>query len=82
MNDPMLTPTDIQAIGTDAAGRRQYLYHPDWRTQRDELKFDRVKAAGTRLAKARERIIEDLAGEGMPLARAAVSSRTVSSFGS
>ena len=32
----------IQALGTDDAGRRQYLYHPDWRTERDQLKFDRV----------------------------------------
>jgi DNA topoisomerase IB len=29
----------IQAIGYDAAGRKQYLYHPHWRTMRDELKF-------------------------------------------
>ena len=36
----------IQALGTDDAGRRQYLYHPDWRTKRDQLKFDRVKVAG------------------------------------
>ena len=35
----------IQAVGTDAAGRRQYLYHPDWRDQRDGLKFDRVLQA-------------------------------------
>ena len=26
----------LQAVGTDDAGRRQYLYHPDWRTKRDE----------------------------------------------
>ena len=26
-------------MGTDAAGRRQYLYHPDWRIRRDEAKF-------------------------------------------
>lgn len=32
----------IQAVGTDDAGRRQYLYHPDWRAKRDKLKFDRV----------------------------------------
>ena len=25
----------IQAVGTDAAGRRQYLYHEAWRAQRD-----------------------------------------------
>jgi DNA topoisomerase I len=71
----------IQAIGTDAAGRRQYLYHPDWRTARDELKFDRVKAAGTRLAKAREAIVGDLAGEGMPLARAAATATRLLDLG-
>ncbi|MGG5257998.1 DNA topoisomerase IB [Phycicoccus avicenniae] len=71
----------IQAIGTDAAGRRQYLYHPDWRAKRDELKFDRVKAAGTRLAKARERIIDDLAAEGMPLARAAATATRLLDLG-
>src|SRR4051794_18086881 len=25
----------LQAVGTDDAGRRQYLYHPVWRAQRD-----------------------------------------------
>ena len=32
----------IQAVGTDAAGRRQYLYHPDWRRRRDREKFDEM----------------------------------------
>jgi DNA topoisomerase IB len=32
----------LQAVGTDAAGRRQYLYHEDWRARRDRQKFDRV----------------------------------------
>ena len=32
----------LQAVGTDDAGRRQYLYHPDWRTRRDAEKFDRM----------------------------------------
>ncbi|MEE6166864.1 MULTISPECIES: hypothetical protein [unclassified Mycolicibacterium] len=32
----------IQAAGTDAAGRRQYLYHPQWHEDRSEEKFDRV----------------------------------------
>jgi DNA topoisomerase-1 len=30
----------VQAIGVDAKGRRQYLYHPAWRRRRDEEKFD------------------------------------------
>ena len=71
----------IQAVGTDDAGRRQYLYHPDWRTKRDEMKFDRVKVAGTRLAKARERMIDDLRAEGMPLARAAATATRLLDLG-
>jgi DNA topoisomerase I len=30
----------LQAIGTDAAGRKQYRYHDQWRTRRDAEKFD------------------------------------------
>ena len=36
----------LQAVGTDDAGRRQYLYHPDWRTRRDAAKFARVLEFG------------------------------------
>jgi DNA topoisomerase-1 len=32
----------LQATGIDAAGRRQYLYHPRWRERRDQQKFDRM----------------------------------------
>lgn len=38
----------IQATGTDAAGRRQYLYHADWRVRRDAEKFDRMLAFAAR----------------------------------
>ena len=71
----------IQAVGTDAAGRRQYLYHPVWRAKRDELKFDRVKEAGIRLADARHRLIDDLRHEGMPLARAAATATRLLDLG-
>lgn len=60
----------LQAVGTDDAGRRQYLYHPDWRTRRDAEKFDRVLVFGRALMKARERILADLGAEGMPRERA------------
>lgn len=60
----------IQAVGVDAAGRRQYLYHPDWRLKRDKMKFDRVLTAAAGLPQARKQIVRDLAGEGMPLSRA------------
>jgi DNA topoisomerase IB len=32
----------IQAIGTDAAGRRQYIYHQRWRERRDQKKFNEM----------------------------------------
>ncbi len=60
----------IQATGTDDAGRRQYLYHPQWRVQRDKLKFDRVLRAAERMPEAREAITRDLGLEKMPLERA------------
>jgi DNA topoisomerase I len=33
---------NLQATGIDAAGRRQYLYHPDFRAQQEQDKFDRL----------------------------------------
>ena len=30
----------LQAVGTDAAGRKQYRYHDQWRTRRDSQKFE------------------------------------------
>ncbi len=60
----------IQAVGTDDAGRRQYLYHQAWRIKRDKMKFDRVLAAARRLPAARRAITRDLGLEGMPLERA------------
>jgi DNA topoisomerase IB len=60
----------LQAVGTDEAGRRQYLYHPDWRAQRDAAKHVRVLELGRVLSKARERVLTDLHTVGMPLDRA------------
>ncbi|HZI97626.1 MAG TPA: DNA topoisomerase IB [Actinomycetales bacterium] len=60
----------IQAVGTDVAGRRQYLYHPAWRLKRDAAKHDRVLTVAARLPKAREQVAVDLALEGMPAERA------------
>jgi len=61
----------LQATGVDAAGRRQYLYHPDWRVRRDKLKFDRVAEAAVHLPSARQTVARDLERSGMPLERAA-----------
>lgn len=32
----------LQATGIDAAGRRQYLYHPDFRAAQEQAKFDKL----------------------------------------
>ena len=63
----------IQAVGVDAAGRKQYLYHPDWRLKRDAEKFDRVLQIASRLDKTRASVLEHLALDGMPFERAAAT---------
>jgi DNA topoisomerase IB len=55
----------IQAMGTDAAGRRQYIYHDDWREQRDKEKHERALAFGARLPDIRAAVERDLAGRGL-----------------
>jgi DNA topoisomerase-1 len=60
----------LQAVGTDDAGRRQYLYHPVWREQRDNQKHARVLTFGKALSRAREQIIADLGTSGMSRDRA------------
>ena len=51
----------LQATGRDARGRKQYLYHPDWRIARDETKFDRMVAFGLALPRVRATVTRDLA---------------------
>ncbi|MGE2691061.1 DNA topoisomerase IB [Mycolicibacterium pulveris] len=55
----------IQAVGTDAAGRRQYLYHQQWQQERSEEKFDRVLEMSAALPEMRRRIAADLRGRGL-----------------
>lgn len=55
----------IQAVGTDAAGRRQYLYHQKWQEDRAEEKFDRVLSLAPALPDMRRQIAADLRGRGL-----------------
>jgi DNA topoisomerase IB len=55
----------IQAVGTDVAGRRQYLYHQKWQDERAEEKFDRVLEMSKRLPEWRARVGADLRGRGL-----------------
>ncbi|MBD8484814.1 DNA topoisomerase IB [Frigoribacterium sp. CFBP 8759] len=54
----------IQATGVDAAGRRQYIYHPTWREQKDRIKFDRALALAESLPTARRFVTHDLRVQG------------------
>jgi DNA topoisomerase-1 len=56
----------LQATGRDARGRKQYRYHPEWRTVRDGNKFDRMAEFGAALPKLRRRVKRDLALAGLP----------------
>ncbi len=55
----------IQAVGTDVAGRRQYLYHEQWHEERNEEKFDRVLEMSKLLPDMRRRIATDLRRRGL-----------------
>jgi DNA topoisomerase-1 len=55
----------IQAVGTDDAGRRQYLYHTEWRRVRDEQKHNRVLRLAARLPDLRRAVAADLAKPGL-----------------
>lgn len=55
----------IQAVGVDAAGRRQYRYHDVWRAKRDAAKFDHVLEVGRRLPGIRRRVGQHLRERGL-----------------
>jgi DNA topoisomerase I len=59
----------LQATGRDARGRKQYRYHPKWRSHRDETKFDRMLEFGRVLPRIRRRVARDLRKDGMPRER-------------
>ncbi|HEY0843735.1 MAG TPA: DNA topoisomerase IB [Noviherbaspirillum sp.] len=56
----------IQATGRDAKRRKQYRYHPRWRSVRDEAKYERMIAFGKALPGIRKQVDEDLKKPGLP----------------
>ncbi|OOB91864.1 DNA topoisomerase IB [Rathayibacter sp. VKM Ac-2630] len=60
----------IQAMGVDSAGRRQYIYHPTWREQKDRIKFDRALRLAESLPSARRAVTLDLRRDGYGRERA------------
>ncbi|MFF8413959.1 DNA topoisomerase IB [Streptomyces omiyaensis] len=59
----------IQAVGTDAAGRRQYLYHAAFRAQQDAAKHEHVQRVARALPRLRKGVARDLTGHGLTRTR-------------
>jgi DNA topoisomerase-1 len=55
----------IQAVGTDVAGRRQYVYHERWQAERSEEKYDRAVSLAKQLPDWRLHLLTDLRGRGV-----------------
>ena len=53
----------LQATGLDRAGRRQYLYHPEFRAQQEQAKFDRLVSFAERLPNLRQAMSEHMEEE-------------------
>ena len=63
----------LQAVGTDAAGRRQYIYHEAWRRRRDREKYRKMERFAAGLPRLRDRIRRDLRGDGLSRERVLAS---------
>jgi len=50
----------LQATGYDKAGRKQYLYHADFRAAQEQAKYDKLIRFAERLPDLRARMAEDL----------------------
>jgi DNA topoisomerase-1 len=68
----------LQATGVDAAGRKQYLYHPNFRAQREQEKFDRLIRFAERLPDLRTAMSKDMDNEALDRARvSAIATRLI-----
>ena len=56
----------LQATGRDDKGRKQYRYHPKWRSTADANKYSRVMAFAAALPGIRKRVDADLTRAGLP----------------
>ena len=50
----------LQATGVDKAGRRQYLYHPEFRAQQEQAKYDKLIRFAERLPELRQAMGEHI----------------------
>ena len=55
----------LQATGIDAAGRKQYRYHDQWRARRDAAKHERVLEIAHQLPDVRDAVMDAITGTGL-----------------
>jgi DNA topoisomerase-1 len=53
----------LQATGVDKAGRRQYLYHPEFRARQEQAKFDKLIGFAEKLPDLRQTMAEHMEQE-------------------
>lgn len=69
----------LQATGYDKAGRKQYLYHPDYRAAQEREKYERLILFGERLPELRAAMVEHLDREELDCDRvSAIALRLIS----
>ena len=56
----------LQAVGIDAAGRIQYIYHPAFANRRQQKKFAKIEKFGEYLPKLRKKTNQDIRLNGLP----------------
>jgi DNA topoisomerase-1 len=71
----------LQAVGTDDAGRRQYIYHPYWRIRRDAEKYQRMEGFAASLLKHRGAARRALAGDELSLERVSATAFSLLDLG-
>lgn len=56
----------LQAVGVDAAGRIQYIYHPAFSNRQQQKKFAKIEKFGEYLPKLRKKTNQDIRSKGLP----------------
>jgi DNA topoisomerase-1 len=59
----------VQATGHDKAGRKQYLYHPDFRAQQEAAKYDKLIRFGKKLPELRATMAQHMDKDELDRAR-------------
>jgi DNA topoisomerase-1 len=68
----------LQATGVDTAGRKQYLYHPAYRAQQEQAKYDRLIRFAEKLPELRATMAAHMELEGLPEEKvAAIATRLI-----